>query len=289
MNSPEGSWPAPRVAWYAIFVLFVAYTFSFIDRAILVLLVEPIKRDLGINETGIGLLHGFAFAIFYTTLGLPIGWLADRKSRKWIIVVGIAVWSAMTALCGFARNFWQLFAARVGVGVGEAALSPSAYSMIADLFPAEVRSRALGIYTIGAYFGAGLAIIIGGAVVQLVAELPPVTLPVVGTANVWQLTFIVVGVPGILVALLAMTITEPQRREHLDPSRSPTLGQTVSYVLAHRRAFLGHFVGFGLMAIPFNVILLWARPFISRVYGWNPTEEGLPTRRSASTDPVSRA
>lgn len=270
--SSNASWPAPRVAWYGVAVLLVAYTFAFIDRAILTLLVEPIQRDLGVNETGIAVLHGFAFAIFYTTLGLPIGWLADRKSRKWIIVAGITVWSLMTAICGLAKNFWQLFLARVGVGVGEAALSPAAYSIISDMFPAEKRSRALGAYTMGVYFGAGLAIIIGGAVVELVSNMPPISLPLIGEMNVWQITFIVVGLPGLIVALLCMTITEPVRRETSKNGEAPTLRETLEFVVARKGAFLGHFVGFGLMSIPFNVVLLWARPFLSRVYGLTPTE-----------------
>ena len=135
-------YPASAQAWYLVFVLLLFYIFSFIDRQIISLLVEPIKRDLQVTDTQIGLLQGFAFAIFYTLFGIPIGRLADRMNRKSIIAVGVVVWSLMATLCGLAKNFWQLFLARIGVGVGEAALSPAAYSMITDAFPArETRSR----------------------------------------------------------------------------------------------------------------------------------------------------
>ena len=126
-----------------VFVLMIFYVFSFIDRQIISLLVEPIKRDMQISDTQIGLLQGFSFALFYCFLGVPIGWLADRKNRKKIIAVGVIVWSLMSALCGVAKNFGQLFLARVGVGVGEAAGAPPSYSIVSDYFPAERRGMAL--------------------------------------------------------------------------------------------------------------------------------------------------
>ena len=176
----DAGYPEPRWAWYGVGVLMVAYTFSFIDRYVIALLIEPIKQDFDLTDTQIGLLSGLAFAIFYTTLGIPIGRLADRYNRRRIISVGIFVWSLMTGLCGLAQSFWQLFAARVGVGVGEAALSPAAFSLIADSFPVERIGRALSVYSVGVYFGSGLAFIIGGAVIQLVTRAPDVVLPLVG-------------------------------------------------------------------------------------------------------------
>ena len=133
-------YPNRKYAWYVVFILFLAYTSSFIDRQIMALLVEPIKRDLGLNDTQFSLLHGFAFAIFYTFMGLPLGRLADRRNRKKIIAIGITIWSLLTAACGLAKTFSHLFLARIGVGVGEAALSPAAYSIISDLFPLKRRS-----------------------------------------------------------------------------------------------------------------------------------------------------
>ncbi|MCZ6517979.1 MAG: MFS transporter, partial [Gammaproteobacteria bacterium] len=129
------AWPKPAVAWFGVAVLMIAFIFSIADRIIIALLVDPIKTDLGLSDTDLGIMMGLAFAIFYALMGLPIGRLSDRYNRRSIIAAGIFMWSLMTATCGLARNFWELFLARVGVGVGEATLSPAAYSMIADSFP----------------------------------------------------------------------------------------------------------------------------------------------------------
>jgi MFS family permease len=199
-------WPSPLRAWYAVAVLVLAFVFSFIDRIVIALLVEPIKADLGISDFDIGLLQGFAFAIFYALLGIPIGRLSDRISRRGIIATGIAVWSLMTAACGLARSFFGLFLARVGVGVGEATLSPAAYSMISDYFPREKLGRALGVYQSGAMLGAGIAFLVGGAAVQLLSAYDGQVLPVLGPVRMWQLAFFAVGLPGLLIALLMLTV-----------------------------------------------------------------------------------
>ena len=218
-RSPDGlalsataPWPSPLRAWYAVAVLVLAFVFSFVDRIVIALLVEPIKADLGISDFGIGLLQGFAFALFYALLGIPIGRLSDRVSRRGIIATGIAIWSLMTAACGLARSFFGLFLARVGVGVGEATLSPAAYSMISDYFPREQLGRALGVYQSGALLGAGIAFLVGGAAVQMLSVYDGQVLPVLGEVRMWQLAFFVVGLPGLLVALLMLTVKEPARR-----------------------------------------------------------------------------
>ena len=208
----DAAWPKPAVAWYGVVVLLLAYTFAYVDRAILTVLVEPIQRDLHINDTQIALLHGFAFVIFYVTLGVPLGFVADRTNRKRLIVGSIAVWSLMTAACGLTSTFASLFAARIGVGIGEAGLSPASYSLISDQFPPSRRSSALGVYTLGIYFGSGLAILAGGLVVGLIGVQPTVTAPLIGVVKSWQLVFFVVGLPGLLVAALAATVREPVRR-----------------------------------------------------------------------------
>jgi MFS family permease len=210
---PSGSaaYPAPAYAWYVAVVLTLAHIVSFLDRQVLALLVQPIKRDLQISDTEMSLLLGLAFAIFYTFLAIPIGRLADRRSRRGIIAIGVTAWCAMTVLCGLARNYWQLFMARIGVGVGEATLTPSALSILSDYFPRESRGRAIGFYNMGVSVGAGIAFIIGGQVIGFVSTSPPITLPVVGTLYAWQTVFLVVGLPGLLIALLMATVTEPQR------------------------------------------------------------------------------
>lgn len=276
LSSPQRSkeWPSSGLGWYAVAVLFLAYTFSYVDRVILTILVEPIQRDLSINDSQLALLHGLAFVIFYVGLGVPLGYVADRVSRKKLIVASIVVWSVMTAGCGLAKSFGQLFMARVGVGVGEAGLSPASYSLIGDYFPPNKRSAALGAYTVAMFFGGGLALLIGGLVVQAVGNNPTIHVPLLGEIRSWQAVFILVGLPGLLVALLALTIQEPARRSDkallADVSlKGPGFAEQFK---RHRSAYLLHFAGFAALSIPFNVTLLWARPFLSRVLGLTPSE-----------------
>ena len=170
-------YPAQGYAWYVVGVLTLAYIFSFIDRQILSLMVGPIQKDLGIDDIQMSLLMGLSFAVFYTLFGIPLGRLADTRSRRAIISVGIAVWSVMTAGCGLARTFWQLAIMRMGVGVGEASLSPSAYSLISDYFRPERRSTAMSVYSMGIYIGSGLAFILGGFIMQLASGTESTVLP----------------------------------------------------------------------------------------------------------------
>src|SRR5262245_19033979 len=182
-----------RYAWYVTGVLMLAYMFSFLDRQILNLMIGPIKRDLAITDHEFALITGGAFGLFYTLMALPLGWLADRFSRKWIITFGITAWSLMTAICGLSRSAMQLFFARVGVGIGEATLSPSTYSMLADYFDKQRLPRAMSVYTVGLFMGAGLALIVGGEVVTAIEKRPPFVLPGYGPLHAWQLVFIMVG------------------------------------------------------------------------------------------------
>ncbi|MFZ8887601.1 MAG: spinster family MFS transporter [Steroidobacteraceae bacterium] len=256
------------MSYYAVGVLTVAYVLSFIDRTILALLVAPIRADLGISDTQLSLLHGLAFAIFYTTLGIPIALLADRLNRRNIIAAGIAVWSLATAVCGLTRSFAQLFLARVAVGVGEAALSPAAYSMIADLFPRERLGRALGIYNVGAFAGAGLAFLIGGAVIAAVAQAGAVHLPVLGEVRSWQLVFFIVGLPGLLVALWVLTLAEPARRvEASTDGLSSRLAACLGHMRQHWQAYATHLVGFTLIGLVFNATLAWMPTHLIRNHG----------------------
>lgn len=268
------AWPSPALGWYAVAVLLVAYVVSFIDRVVLSLLVPAIKADLGISDTAISFLQGLAFTLFYCVMGLPVGWLADRINRTRLISGGIALWSAMTAACGMAGNYWQLFLARMGVGVGEAALSPAAYSLIADYFPKERLGRALGVYTAGAFLGAGIAFLVGGIVIAAVAGADAVALPVIGDVKPWQFVFIAVGLPGLLVALWTLTIREPVRRGTLIGAK-PSVRQTFRYVTSHWHTFVGHFFGFALLAVPFNIVVGWVPTFLDREFGFDPARSGV--------------
>lgn len=285
-SSPGGSmqstvtagepWPRPAIAWYAVAILVIAFIFSFIDRIIIAMLVDPLKQDLGLSDTQLGILQGLAFAVFYAVVGLPIGRMADRYSRRTIIGVGIFLWSIMTAVCGLARNFWELFLARVGVGVGEAALSPAAYSMIADYFPKEKLGRAVGVYQAGAFFGAGLSFLVGGLIIQAVAKAGDISLPLVGAVRPWQVVFFVVGLPGVLVALLMFTVREPARRGQLAVHAAGIpLGTVVRYALSRWRVFGLHFFGFAMLAVPITTILTWAFAYFTRVLGYAPPQAAL--------------
>lgn len=273
-HKDPGKWPSPLAAWYAVGVLTVAYVFSFIDRTILALLVDPIKMDLGLSDTQVGLLGGFAFAVFYTLMGLPIGWLADRKRRNVIITLGIFTWSLMTAACGLAKNFWHLILARVGVGVGEAALSPPAFSMIADYFPPQRLGRPMGVYNAGIFLGVALAFILGGAIVQFFSAQPPVDLPLIGRVVPWQLAFIVVGLPGILIAALMLTVPEPPRRG-LEQAESADLRALWCWIRQRRGALLGHMFGFAILGMPVQAVFLWAPTFFIRRFEYSPADVGL--------------
>jgi MFS family permease len=268
IRARQGAVPAaPPMAWYAVGILTVAYTFSYIDRQILSLMVGPIRADLGISDSAFSLLHGLAFAVFYTLLGVPIGRLADRRNRRNIIALGVAFWSLATVCCGLARSFWQLFAARVAVGVGEAALSPAAYSMLADLFPKEKLGRAIGIYSSGVFVGIGLSFIIGGVLIATIEAMGGITLPVVGHLAAWQATFIIVGAPGILVALFMLTLKEPERRGRGDLVGSMPVSEVIAYAVRNRRVYALHFVGFAMITLMFNGIMAWAAEYFIRIHG----------------------
>ena len=176
--------------WFIVSLCMLAYIFSFIDRQVITLLIEPIRADLQISDTQFSLLHGLAFAMLYAVAGIPIARLADSRSRPLIISVGIFIWSFATAACGLAKSFVQLFLARMAVGVGEAALSPAAYSMISDSFPKSKLGLAIGVYSSGSFLGGGLAFIIGGAAIAVIEQWGAQTFPVIGLVKPWQMTFV---------------------------------------------------------------------------------------------------
>jgi len=275
--------PGLRYAWYATAILMIAYTFSFLDRQILNLMVGPIEHDLGISDSQFAILTGGAFGIFYTIMGLPLGWLADRLSRKWIVTVGITCWSLMTAACGVAGSFAQLMLTRVGVGVGEATLSPSAYSMLADYFDKARLPRAMGIYTCGIFIGAGTAMIAGGAVVDAVRHHPTIPLAAFGVTRSWQLVFVIVGLPGLLLALWLSTLREPVRRDHGADSKSVAqvsssfrqgLGELVTFLARYPRMCIALFLGSAFFSI-LGYTDAWYPELFIRTWGWSASQSGL--------------
>ncbi|KGE00326.1 MFS transporter [Achromobacter sp. RTa] len=271
--------PSHAYEWYVVVICMLAYIFSFVDRQILALMIEPIKRDLQLSDTQFSLLHGLAFSLFYAFMGIPIALLADRWSRPRIIAIGVAFWSLATAACGLSRNFVQMFLARIGVGVGEAALSPATYSMLSDMFPREKLGRAVGVYSIGSFIGGGMAFLIGGYVIDLLKSVDTATLPGMGAMRPWQVTFFLVGLPGLLIALLVlMTVRDPQRRglrlNAAGQVQKPAMKDTFRFLGRHRRTFFCHYAGFSFYAMVLFALLGWTPAFYMRRFGMSPAEAG---------------
>lgn len=266
-------------SWYIVFLCMVAYIFSFVDRQVISLLIEPIRADLQISDTQFSLVHGLAFAMFYAVMGIPIARWADTRSRPMIISWGIFIWSIATAVCGMAKNFVQLFFARMAVGCGEAALSPAAYSMISDSFPKSKLGLALGVYSIGSFIGVGMAYIIGGTAIEYMNQLGVLTLPVIGLVKPWQMTFFVVGLPGVLIALLfAWTVRDPERKGLKGRQVSAegfTIGDVGHYLKTHKGFFVAHYLGFSLLALTLYALMSWAPAFLLRNYTLTTKEVGL--------------
>lgn len=240
-------------AW-ALFILVVVYTFNFIDRQIVGILAVPIKADLGLSDTQLSLMGGLAFALFYTFLGVPIAMLADRKSRVWIMTAALAMWSLMTALCGMAQNFTQLFLARLGVGVGEAGGVAPAYSLLADYFPSEKRARAMSIYSFGIPIGSALGILLGGVLTSYLD---------------WRAAFLIVGVAGFALApLLRLTLKDPVRGG-LDSAApaAPAKVSDVAKTLARKPSFWGLSLGAASSSMMGYGIIFWLPSFLVRSFG----------------------
>ena len=262
-----------RHARYLLAVLLVAYTLSFLDRSLLSLLIAPVKADLGLSDTGISLLLGFAFAIFYTLMGLPLGLLADRGNRRNLVAAGIAVWSAMTAACGFTTSFAGLFAARIGVGIGEATLSPAAYSMLSDSFPRERLGRAMALYSIGLPLGSGLALLLGGTIISAAGALGHLALPWIGALPAWRMSFLIVGLSGLVVVVLMLSVREPARRTDDAANSDNPLG-LLAFLQERRAAISTLFGGIALFVLVIYGNMAWTPAFLARTYGLSVAEIG---------------
>ncbi len=272
----EEDYPGLSAASYTLSLLFVAYIFSFIDRQILALLVGPIRADFGISDFQYSLLQGAAFALLYTFAGLPIGRLADRHSRKFILFASVSFWSLATVACGLTKNFAQLFTARMAVGAGEAGLAPPAYSIILDSFRAQHVGYAMSIYKLAVKVGGGLALIVGGVLYDFYAGLGILTLPLIGEIRPWQATLITVGAPGLIIGALMLTIDEPSRKdlaEQQDAGQVP-IQDVAAYVWKRRRLYLSLFFGSSMMAMAGYGAAAWYPEFFTRTYGFSKTEAG---------------
>ncbi|WP_019836960.1 spinster family MFS transporter [Acinetobacter towneri] len=266
-------------AWYVVLLCMLAYIFSFIDRQILALMIEPIKADLNLSDTQFSLLHGLAFSLFYAFMGLPLAYLADRFSRPKIIAVGIIFWSIATALCGLSKNFIQLFFSRMGVGVGEAALSPAVYSMFSDMFSKDKLGRAVAVYSIGSFVGGGIAFLVGGYVIGLLKDLSLIEIPIFGAVKAWQMAFILVGLPGIFIGLLfVLTVRDPKRKGQSVNAKGEvekvTIRAAFTFLKKHRKTFTCHYLGFTFYAMALYCLISWSPAFFMRKFSMTPTEAG---------------
>ena len=258
-------------------ILTLLYINSFLDRTVISLVIDPIKEDFGVSDTTVSLLSGLAFALFYSVLGIPMGWLADRRSRRWIIGLGATGWAIMASLAGIAQNYTQLFLARVGLGVGEATFMPSAFSMISDYFPRDRFARAYAVLMLGAPLGAGIAFVVGGLVASYAKSVGTVQLPVVGDIRSWQLVFLITGLPGIVLALWALaTVREPARRGLLaeSPGQQLSIKAVIRFCRDHWSTYGTLLTGFSLMAMFTLGYLAWVAVLFMRTHGMEPAQVG---------------
>lgn len=254
-TKPASAPAGPAYRAYVLFLLIGVYIFNFVDRQIIGILAVPIKEDMGLTDTQLSLMGGLAFAIFYSTLGVPIAWLSDRKNRTWIITIALVVWSFFTAVCGLATNFWQLFLARVGVGVGEAGGVAPSYSIISDYFPPEKRARALAVYSFAIPIGSALGIVLGGVLTSLLD---------------WRWAFIIIGVAGVIFApIFKMSLREPERGRY-DPPGSDTTPVSIGAVFAKlttKSSFWFLSFGAAFSSMMGYGLFFWIPAFLVRSFG----------------------
>ena len=275
VSNSKSDWPNPKYGWYITIVLLIAFTFSYVDRQVLNLLVEPIRADLGLSDTKMSFLQGIAFVVTYVAMSIPIGRMVDKFNRVMIMIGGVLVWSAATISCGLSRTYAQLMVARMGVGVGEAALTPAAWSILSDYFHPDKRLMPISVYLMGPYVGAGVAMIAGAQVLDWTREVDQIVLPLVGALAPWQFTFIAVGLPGVIITALLLTIKEPIRRgQPSQDIKAPPWEEVVSYIRKHKEIYLAIHVG-----IPFSIVMLyglqaWIPTILVRVYEWDLAQAG---------------
>jgi MFS family permease len=270
----SGTALSPARSWWAIFVFMIALMFNYLDRQLMTLLITPIKADFGLSDTQISLLIGFAFVLFYVLAGIPIARFIDRGPRKWIVASAIAFWSVMTIACGLARSYGQLLLARMLVGVGESCNAPGTYSMTSDMFPRDKLAKPISMIGVGQVAGSGMALLVGGWLIVWLTGLGPQTFPVVGTLKPWQMTFVIVGLPGVLWALLFIaTVPEPPRREAAG-APTPGLRATVGHLVKHKDAFAPMFLANGIKAMLSFGVTVWSPVFFERKFGYAPGEPG---------------
>ena len=262
-------------AWWALLLLTATYTFSFIDRQIINLLVDPIRADLSLSDSQVSFLQGLAFVLPYVILSIPLGRIVDRANRIRVLVFGILIWTVSCVACGLAKNFWQLGVARMGVGAGEASVTPASWSLLADYFPENKRALPVSIFLMGPYLGAGLSLILGAEVVGWASGLGAIELPMVGALAPWQLTFMLVALPGLLMAFLLPLLREPPRTQRLTQTAEPlSWGDVANYVWPRRGVFGAYLLGAPFIVLVLYALQAWVPSLLIRVHGLEIVDAG---------------
>ncbi len=269
-NSEKGGYLPSGQAGFLLFCLVLAYIFSFIDRQILALLVTPIKASLGLSDFKIGLVQGPAFSVFFCLAAIPVGWLIDRYDRRLIVVGGLVMWSMATAMCGLVGGFASLFIARMFVGIGEAVLSPAAYSIIPDAFPPDRIVRANAIYSLGSIIGTGLAFLFGGSVITVVSGLDGLPFGY----EPWRLTFITAGSLGVIAVVALLIAREPARR-FVGGADTPSLGEGLRYIWGRRADYLPLYLTSAFLSMTAYAGLLWYPTHLFRIFAMPPADAGF--------------
>lgn len=270
-------YPSPGVARYILFVLLLAWISAFADRLVINLLLPAIRHDMHISDTVISLTQGIAFTLFYSVAAVPIGAAIDRWNRRNLLLAGIALWGVMTIACGLATNFGELFAARVGLGVGEACLVPGSISMLADCFPPQKRGRAIGLAYMGAGMGSALSVIGGGTLLKVLGDKPH-WLPIFGEMAAWRIVFLLLAIPALIVAAMLLTIREPARRGQSAraSSASDTNTSLISHLTANRRAFIYVLAASAMVCSAAMALSQWGAVFLMRRFLMSPAEVSFP-------------
>jgi MFS family permease len=267
-----------KAGWTAVAIFLLINTVAYLDRQLLTLLVDPIKASLNVSDFRVSMLQGAAFVLFYSICGLPIGWAVDRYSRRWIIFLGMAFWSILASAGGLAKTYWQLLWSRIGVGVGEASLHPSVYSLLSDFFNKDHLTGALAVYSTGAAVGGGIALAMGGAIVEMAAETGTYHSAIFGEIRPWQMALIITGLFGMVIALAVFLVPEPPRRGRLAGSCSarglPT-GSVLAFMSHQRGFYIAHFLGFAIFAMIGAGFSSWMPTYLMRTFHWPVARTGL--------------
>ena len=270
------SYPEKKHSYSAVAILTLAQVFAFIDRQIPSMLVEPIKQDFNLTDSQIALLGGAAFSIFYAIMALPIGYAVDRYTRTKVLGTGIFLWSLMTALAGLANSFGKLFGARIGVAVGEAVMAPISVSLVSDSFPENKQGKPMGIITAGVYIGIGITLLGGGFLIDYLTSIGGITLPLIGYLKPWQATFMIVGMPGLVLAIAAFYLKEPRRvEEQVDSNHLVDKKNVFLHLKEHRKTLIPMFGGLIFMALIFYSFSFWAPTMMIRTFDISLTEVGF--------------